>query len=129
EFDQGEWGGHRSAPLDDDFEVLARQDERAVVRAISLLDEVDELMRERALLLGVEGGERLVHVACWRDLIAVKSMFVSIARVSHTRAKASSRARAAGPGPGLARARQLWRAEAGARRPVSLPRPRGARRS
>src|SRR5438067_1202973 len=52
-----------SLPLDHDFEVLARQHQRAVARAVAGLDEGQQVSGEGKLLFGIERTESLVHRA------------------------------------------------------------------
>src|SRR5471030_2473733 len=50
-----------SLSLDHDFEVLARQHQRAVARTVAALHERQQVLGEGSLLLGVESAEGLVH--------------------------------------------------------------------
>src|SRR5437867_10583684 len=53
--------GTSSLPLDHDFEVLARQHQRAVARAVAALHESQQVLGEGSLLLGIERAESIVH--------------------------------------------------------------------
>src|SRR6266576_2168920 len=55
--------GIQSHPLDYDFEILARQHQRAVARAVAAFHEGQNVPGEGKLLLGIERTESLVHRA------------------------------------------------------------------
>ena len=55
-----------SLALDHDFEIFARQHQRAIARAIAACDESTQVLGESGLLVGSERGECLVHRAIVR---------------------------------------------------------------